>query len=125
MNWDKVVAVTGSHGPGSGYLVGPRLVLTSGHVGRAGGRAVTVFRPGRPGEFAGTVVWCGTPGGRDDAALVLLDDPHWVPTGEATPWGRTVTHRTGISCACWGVPNLVQGHSREDLLVAAGVELFN
>ncbi|WP_406506357.1 tetratricopeptide repeat protein [Streptomyces sp. NBC_01602] len=112
MNWDKVVAVTGSHGPGSGYLVGPRLVLTSGHVGRAEGRAVTVFRPGRPGEFAGTVVWCGTPGGRDDAALVLLDDPHWVPTGEAAPWGRTVTHRTGISCACWGVPNLVQRPDR-------------
>ncbi|MFF2166595.1 tetratricopeptide repeat protein [Streptomyces sp. NPDC058175] len=112
MNWDRVVAVTGSHGPGSGYLVGPRLVLTSGHVARAEGRAVTAFRPGRPGEFAGTVVWCGTPGGRDDAALVLLDDPHWVPTSEAVPWGRTVTHRTGISCACWGVPNLVQRPDR-------------
>ncbi|MER7568948.1 tetratricopeptide repeat protein [Streptomyces sp. NPDC097941] len=112
MNWDSVVAVTGADGPGSGYLVGPRLVLTSGHVGRAEGRAVTVFRPGRPGEFAGTVVWCGTRGGRDDAALVLIDDPHWVPAGEAAPWGRTVTHRTGISCACWGVPNLVQRPGR-------------
>ncbi|WP_405890707.1 hypothetical protein OG612_01980 [Streptomyces sp. NBC_01527] len=74
-------------------------------------------RPAGPGdmsdgEFSGTVVWWGTPRGRDDAALVLLDDPHWVPTGEAAPWGSTVTHRTGISCACWGVPNPVQSPDR-------------
>ncbi len=79
MNGDRVVAVTGSHGPGSGYLVGPRLVLTSGHVGLAEGRAVTVFRPGRPGEFTGTLVWRGTPGGRGDAALRPRLDPD--PTG--------------------------------------------
>ncbi len=50
-------------------------------------------RPAGPGdmsdgEFAGTVAWWGTPRGRDDAALMLLDDPHWVPTAEAEPWGE-------------------------------------
>ena len=57
-------------GPGSGYVVAPRLVLTSAHVVRAIDTVVEVFRPGRVGTFTGRVVWCGTPAGRDDAALV-------------------------------------------------------
>lgn len=106
MHWDRGVAVTGSHGPGSGCLVGPRLVLTAGHVGRAEGRAVSVLRPGRAGECARTVVWCGTPDGRDDAALVLLDDPHWVPTGEAAPRGAPsptapASPAPGGACRTW------------------------
>lgn len=106
MNWDRVMAVSGAGGPGSGYLIGPRLVLTSGHVVAAVGSPVTVFRPGRSGRFAGTVVWCGTPGGRDDAALVRIDDRAWTPVDGEVPWGRTITHRPGVPGTCWGVPDL-------------------
>ncbi|MEO6086136.1 MAG: hypothetical protein ABIQ18_23800 [Umezawaea sp.] len=103
MEWERVAAV----GSGSGYLIGPRLVLTSAHV--AGSGTVPVFRPGRPGTYTGRVVWAGTPDGRDDAALVRLDDPLWTPLpGGPVPWGRTVTHRPGLLCQCWGVPDLVQ-----------------
>ncbi|MFE0021372.1 tetratricopeptide repeat protein [Amycolatopsis sp. NPDC059021] len=109
MEWERVVAVTGPGGPGSGYVVAPRLVLTSAHVVRAMGEAVTVFRPGRAGEFTGRVVWCGTPGGRDDAALVEVA---WTPVPGAIAWGHTVTHRTGIPCVTWGSPDLVQRAGR-------------
>ncbi|MEU5187218.1 tetratricopeptide repeat protein [Streptomyces klenkii] len=57
----------------------------------------------------GVVVWCGTPGGRDDAALVLLDGAPGgqVPLG-AVRWGRMVTDRPGTACQTWGVPDLAQ-----------------
>ncbi|MFD0078528.1 tetratricopeptide repeat protein [Streptomyces sp. NPDC127166] len=86
-----------------------RLVLSSAHVvGRTAVR-VEVFQPGGVHTWGGTVVWCGTPGGRDDAALVLLDDdPHWqTPTGAAR-WGRLVTERSGTGCETWGLPDVAQ-----------------
>ncbi|MFK3734733.1 hypothetical protein ACI2LJ_31215, partial [Streptomyces sp. NPDC088090] len=88
--------------------MGERLVLTSGHVAaRAGGRA-EVFQPGREGTWSGQVVWCGTPGGRDDAALVLLDEaPAWSSPG-AVRWGRMVTDEPGAGCRTWGVPDVAQ-----------------
>jgi hypothetical protein len=65
--------------------------------------------PGREGLFEGRVVWCGTPDGRDDAALVAIDDPCWTPVdGTTVRWGKTVTHRPGLRCKCWGVPDVVQ-----------------
>jgi hypothetical protein len=108
-----MVAVTGRGGPGSGYLVAPTLVLTSAHVVTEKGAPVEVFRPGWAGTVTGTVVWCGTAGGRDDAALVEVDDLAWQPlaTG-AVVWGHAVTHRPGIACEAWGVPNLVQRPGR-------------
>ncbi|GAA4536936.1 tetratricopeptide repeat protein [Amycolatopsis samaneae] len=112
MEWARVVAVTGPGGPGSGYVVAPRLVLTSAHVVRAPGEPVTVFRPGRAGQFAGRVRWCGTPGGRDDAALVEVDDAAWTPPPGVVAFGHTVTHRTGIPCVTWGSPELVQRAGR-------------
>ncbi|MEC3974292.1 tetratricopeptide repeat protein [Amycolatopsis sp. H20-H5] len=94
-------------------MVAPRLVLTSAHVVARAGASVVVFRPGRAGAFTATVAWCGTPGGRDDAALVVVDDPDWNPVGLARVcWGRSVTHRPGIGCESWGVPNLVQRPDR-------------
>ncbi|MCR6490544.1 ATP-binding protein [Amycolatopsis sp. OK19-0408] len=113
MAWERVAAVTGRGGPGSGYVVGPRLVLTSAHVVSAGGAQVTVFRPGRTGSFTAHVLWCGTAGGRDDAALVLVDDLAWPENlPGAVRWGRSITHRPGIECECWGVPNTVQRPNR-------------
>ncbi|MFD0886031.1 hypothetical protein ACFQ08_15905, partial [Streptosporangium algeriense] len=83
MQRQRVVAVTttsaAASGRGSGYVVGPRLVLTSAHVTGPTGSPVEVFHPGHPQTYHGHVVWSGTPGGRDDAALVVIDDPAWRP----------------------------------------------
>ncbi|WP_346139777.1 tetratricopeptide repeat protein, partial [Kutzneria viridogrisea] len=100
--------MSGAGGRGSGYLLGDRLAVTSAHVVTGSG-GVTVFRPGRAGQVTGQVVWCGTPGGRDDAALVLINDPAWQQR-ELRPvvWGRSVTHQPGITCRSWGVPDLAQ-----------------
>ncbi|MFJ9646409.1 acyl carrier protein [Streptomyces sp. NPDC101206] len=111
MDKARLVAVTGPGGPGSGYLVGPRLVLTSAHVAAREGGEVEVFRPGGGREFVGRTVWRGTPGGRDDAALVLVTDDDWQPPlGAGVRWGRLVTSRPGQECETWGVPDLVQRH---------------
>ncbi|MFJ3932833.1 MULTISPECIES: hypothetical protein [unclassified Streptomyces] len=105
----RVVGVTGPGGPGSGYAVGGRLVLTSAHVVARAGERVQVFRPGGAGRVGGRVVWCGTPGGRDDAALVLLDDdPAWQVPGAVVGWGRMATDRPGTACQTWGLPDVAQ-----------------
>ncbi|MFF0250796.1 P-loop NTPase [Streptosporangium sandarakinum] len=94
-------------------MIAPRLVLTSAHVTGPAGAAVRVFHPGRAGMFGGAVVWAGTPGGRDDAALVAVDDPAWEPPqGGAVRWGRTVTYRPGIRCESWGLPSFAQREDR-------------
>ncbi|MGW2397445.1 tetratricopeptide repeat protein [Kitasatospora sp. NPDC001664] len=105
----RVVGVTGLGGPGSGYAVGGRLVLTSAHVVARAGERVQVFRPGGAGRVGGRVVWCGTPGGRDDAALVLLDDDSaWQAPGAVVRWGRMATDKPGTGCRTWGVPDVAQ-----------------
>ncbi|MEV6005414.1 tetratricopeptide repeat-containing serine protease family protein [Streptomyces sp. NPDC051976] len=109
----RVVAVEGAVGPGSGYVVAPRLVLTSAHVVPERGGRVSLFRPGLADRWQGAVVWRGAPGGRDDAALVRIDTPTWAPPpGAAVRWGRLVTHRPGTACEAWGVPELVQRPGR-------------
>ncbi|MGW3959982.1 tetratricopeptide repeat protein [Amycolatopsis sp. NPDC005003] len=122
MVWERVVAIGGPGGPGSGYEVAPRLVLTAAHLVAEAGASVSVFHPGRPGLFTGTVVWCGSPGGRDDAALVSVGDPGWQPVeGSGVVWGRPVTHRAGLVCEAWGVPDLVQRPGRPiDVLQVPG-----
>ncbi|RSN53536.1 hypothetical protein DMH01_38150 [Amycolatopsis sp. WAC 04182] len=113
MERERVVAVSGLGGDGSGYVIAPRLVLTSAHVVTGLEASVTVFRPGVPGTVTARPVWCGTPAGRDDAALVLIDDPAWTPLPD-TPimWGRTVTYRPGIACRAWGRPRIAQRDGR-------------
>ncbi len=104
-----MVAVTAGGVPGSGYVVGPRLVLTSAHVVGGPGAAVEVFHPGRAARHEGVVVWCGTAAGRDDAALVRVDSPAWVPpVGRGVAWGRVVTERPGLRCEARGVPDRAQ-----------------
>ncbi|MFI8350409.1 tetratricopeptide repeat protein [Streptomyces sp. NPDC085596] len=105
----RLAGVTGPGGPGSGYAVGGRLVLTSAHVAGTAGSRVKVFHPGGEGSADGAVLWCGTPGGRDDAALVLVDDgPRWQPPTGPVRWGRLVTSRPGTGCETWGVPDVAQ-----------------
>ncbi|MFE7560184.1 tetratricopeptide repeat protein [Kitasatospora sp. NPDC057500] len=58
-------------------------------------------------------MWAGTPGGRDDAALVLVDDsPHWQPPADPVQWGRPDTTRPGTVCETWGVPDEAQRPGR-------------
>ncbi len=106
-----MVAVEGGR-PGSGYVVAGRLVLTSAHVVPEPGHTVRLFRPGQGETWDGTVVWRGTPGGRDDAALVRVDDPSWAGPRQPIRWGRTVTHRPGTPCETWGRADLVQRPGR-------------
>ncbi|MCX4091965.1 tetratricopeptide repeat protein [Nocardia sp. alder85J] len=115
MRWDRVVGVSGAES-GSGYVIAPRLVLTSAHVTGADTSRVTVFRPGRVEIFTATVVWRGVSAHGTDAALAEVDDPDW-PEPEPGPvvWGRTVTHEPGIRCITWGLPEFAQrtGHPLE------------
>ncbi|MGW4807640.1 tetratricopeptide repeat protein, partial [Kitasatospora sp. NPDC004272] len=114
MERDRVVVVEGPDGPGSGYAIAARLVLTSAHAVPAPGGRVPVFRPGRAAEHPARVLWRGTPGGRDDAALLLVEDPAWTPPASGTPlrWGRLATTRPGTPCETWGAPDLVQHPGR-------------
>ncbi|MEU4066239.1 hypothetical protein AB0F25_28205 [Streptomyces wedmorensis] len=109
MEQQRLAGVSGQGVPGSGYAVGGRLVLTSAHVAGHVGARVEVFHPGGSGMAGGTVVWCGTPAGRDDAALVLVDgDPHWQAPIAPVRWGRMVTDRPGTGCETWGMPDVAQ-----------------
>lgn len=111
---DRLVGVDGPRGRGSGCLIGGGLVLASAHVVPEEGARVSCFRPGRKGKRFATVVWRGTPRGRDDAALLRLDEdatgaPHW-PASSTVPvrWGRLVTHQPGTECEAWGLPDVTQ-----------------
>ncbi|UGT43061.1 tetratricopeptide repeat protein [Nocardia yamanashiensis] len=116
MDVQRVVGVSGALS-GSGYLVGPRLVLTSAHVVGSDPPGVTVYRPGRQGEFAASVLWCGGPGGRVDAALVYVTATDWAQsTPDPVRWGRTVTYQPGIRCVTWGLPQFARrGDGGEEL----------
>ncbi|MFF0415595.1 tetratricopeptide repeat protein [Kitasatospora sp. NPDC004745] len=105
----RLAGVNGPGGRGSGYAVGGRLVLTCAHVTGSTGTRVTVFHPAGTGIAGGSVVWAGTAGGRDDAALVLVDDsPHWRPPTAPVLWGRPDTTCPGTPCETWGVPDEAQ-----------------
>jgi hypothetical protein len=67
-----------------------------------------MFRPGRAGVFDGVVLWSGTPGGRDDAALISVVDASWAEMPGPVRWGRTVTFRPQLQCEAWGGPNIAQ-----------------
>ncbi|MGW3106697.1 tetratricopeptide repeat protein [Streptomyces sp. NPDC001100] len=108
MHRQRVVAVEGSGERGSGYVIAPRLVLASAHVVQSAART-EVFRPGDGAACRATVVWRGTSGGRDDAALLSVTDPAWVPPeGVAPGWGRLVTDRPGTPCELAGTPEAIQ-----------------
>ena len=113
MQPDRVVRVESPAGRGSGYVIAPQLVLTSAHATPGVGMAVTLFTAGAAATATGRVVWRGGPGGRDDAALVKIDDPAWHPPEGTDPrWGRLVTNRPGTACQTWGFPAWVQRPER-------------
>ncbi|MET8601874.1 trypsin-like serine protease [Streptomyces althioticus] len=88
-------------GSGSGYLIGPRLVLTALHVVhddgvRASGATVWVGHPRADSELrkrTATVIWPAPDLGPDsagvpDVALLLLDQDADEGHTTAVPWGR-------------------------------------
>ncbi|WP_432523005.1 tetratricopeptide repeat protein [Kineococcus sp. SYSU DK006] len=107
-----VQSTGGSLGLGSGYVVGPRLVLTSAHAVPEPGAAVQVLVAADPVAYDGVVLWRGEPGGRADAALVEVRDAAWVPRPGRVRWGRVVTNQPGIATQAWGFPALAQRASR-------------
>nr|WP_275563991.1 tetratricopeptide repeat protein [Kitasatospora sp. SID7827] len=95
-------------------MIGPALVLTSAHVVE-GAEAVPVHRPGDRQPTTAAVVWRGTGGGRDDAALLRVADPRWRAAG--TPgarWGEFVTDLTDRACQVQGSPELAQYRATAD-----------
>lgn len=112
MHRQRVVAVEGSGERGSGYVIASGLVLTSAHV-VLDTAETEVFRPDDGARCRATVAWRGTPGGRDDAALLSVTDPAWVPPEGAAPgWGRLVTDRPGTPCEFAGMPQAIQRPDR-------------
>ncbi|KDN81101.1 hypothetical protein [Kitasatospora cheerisanensis] len=71
-----------------------------------------MFRPAGAGPVGAEVLWCGTPGGRDDAALLLVDASLWPEPPGPVRWGRLVTDRPGTVCETWGLPELAQRPGR-------------
>ncbi|GAA5024203.1 tetratricopeptide repeat protein [Kitasatospora paranensis] len=109
MDESRLVAVQNGTSRSSGYAIGPRLVLASAHGVGPVGQTVRVWRPGRQPHHDARVVWRGRPEGRDDAALLHIEDPAWQePAGRAESWGRMATMRPGQRCETWGVPRAIQ-----------------
>jgi HEAT repeat protein len=105
-----VVEAASGRGRGSGYVIAPRAVLTSAHVVPEKGSRVSLFRPGQASTYTARVEWRGTPGGRDDAALLSVDghDPWGLRDWPSVRWGRLVTRRTGTPLETWGAPDVAQ-----------------
>ncbi|GHJ47599.1 hypothetical protein Cs7R123_49410 [Catellatospora sp. TT07R-123] len=84
---------------GSGYAIGPDLVLTAGHIVGALGKLCIVQPFGKP-KYKAVVVWRGD--GLDvDAALVQLRVAAWTPAETVTRYGRLVGSRP-IGCVTVG-----------------------
>ncbi|RKS04950.1 tetratricopeptide (TPR) repeat protein [Nocardiopsis sp. Huas11] len=104
----RITRITTPHASGSGYVIAPRLVLTSAHTVPAVGGQVQVHTAIDPRPHTGQVLWRGTPHGHDDAALVHITDPGWIERAVMTRWGRLVTTTPHTPCEVWGFPDLAQ-----------------
>ncbi|WP_369034101.1 tetratricopeptide repeat protein [Streptomyces adonidis] len=112
MEAERVVAVLSpDRGQCSGYVVAPRLVLTSAHGVPGAGGAVTVRCLRADVAHAGTVLVRGTPG-TEDFALVEIDADRpgragWPEVSFRHPvrWGRLDTTAPGTPCETWGFPD--------------------
>ncbi|MBM2615059.1 serine protease [Actinoplanes sp. LDG1-06] len=104
MHIDRVVGIHAEELVGSGYLIGSRLVLTSAHVASVVDAPIEVITADNEATYAGSVRWRGSAGGRDDVALVEIDDADWPEYPVPTRWGRVATGRPGTACETAGFP---------------------
>ena len=126
MEQQQVVKVHGARF-GSGYLIAPRLVLTSAHLlGGDHSVSVPVSVPGSPERFAAQVRWTG--GETLDAALLEITAAHWSPpttlrghlARRPQRWGRCVTGGTEIPVAATGFPRQQRGEEVRDSEAVVG-----
>lgn len=100
------IAIVQSARQGSGYLIGPRLVLTSAHL-LADGAAARVAVPGGTGAQPCRVVWLRDDGACDAALLAadsdLLADPSACPPADVL-WGRIEDITPWPDCEAVGYP---------------------
>jgi tetratricopeptide (TPR) repeat protein len=113
MRADRVVGVESESNRGSGYLIAGRLVLCSAHCVGAVDSMVSIYLAGDPRVYSATVIWQGTAGSRDDAALVLVGDSWWPSrAGGTVTFGRVVTDQAGTRAQACGFPQWVQRPNR-------------
>jgi tetratricopeptide (TPR) repeat protein len=120
MEFDRVVQLIaarddGTRTLGTGYLIGPRLVLTAAHVVASGTSATISVRQPRLGDraFAGAVCWIRLDAAVD-AALVEITDTGWVTPDSLSisfqrppqRWGWLATHDPRCPVEARGFPRM-------------------
>ncbi|MEU6371268.1 NACHT domain-containing protein [Streptomyces sp. NPDC046931] len=103
---ERIAAVLGSSRQGSGYLLGPRLVLTAAHV-VVGSDSVHAIAPEGRGRIACRPVWDGTRENCDVALLLAADDlvaPETAAEWEPVRWGQTSDLKPRANCQAIGFP---------------------
>ncbi|MFC8531301.1 hypothetical protein [Nocardia sp. NPDC057227] len=106
---------------GSGYLIGPRTVLTAGHVVPADAERVELGFAGDDRVRQAEVVWSRT--GSVDAAVLTLTDPDlpaWLHDAEPVRFGRFVTGDGVVAADAQGFPRARERGGRRGLEPVTG-----
>jgi hypothetical protein len=108
---ERIAAVLGASRQGSGYLLGPRLVLTAAHV-VVGGDSVHAVVPQGRGRIPCRLVWEGTHENCDVALLLAADDlvaPDTAAGWGSVRWGQTSDLEPRPDCQAIGFPAVQRG----------------
>jgi hypothetical protein len=107
---ERVAVVLAGDRQGSGYLISPRLVLTSAHVVTGGGE-IRVTIPGRHGSTACALVWAGHEGNCDAALLRSPEDlmPPTMADSRSVSWGKPSSLTPVPGCHAIGFPFYQRG----------------